>query len=691
MLNSRHVKIYFVQHFLPLGLLFVLLLATLLWLPFRTQAETTLAGMQANERQSLQLGGRAIDAVLGVLHGDALYLAEISSLQQWLDTDDPATQSHLATDFLAFARHRQLYDQVRFLDEHGQEMVRINLNEGQPMVMPNERLVSHVSPSIIAASMAEYTRNLGIALVVLILLLILLGAVIAHFAVRRRQAENAVRASEARFRGLLESAPDAIVIVNRYGHITLINSQTEKWFGYTRNDLIGQSVEQLIPERLRKEHLIAREQYLVEAGTRPTRARLELYGRRKGGSEFPIEISLSPLETDQGLLITGIIRDISMRKQTEEAQRRVQTRYRDLINNLPVGVFRNQPGTKGKFLEVNPAMVDIFEAESIEQLLLHPFSESYCDLADRKAFIDKVTCQGYAKAEEMRLRTLQGREFYAALTAVMKKDAAGEIYFDGIVEDISARKESERQIRQLNDSLQARSRELETINHELEAFSYSVSHDLRAPLRAMDGFSRTLLDQYADRLDDKARDRLHRIRAAAQRMAELIDDLLKLSRVSRIELKWELVDLTQLANEVFRMLLLQMESERTLKISVQPGLIARGDAQLLRIMLDNLLSNAWKFTARCQVASIEVGGKVEGEKFIYFVRDNGAGFDMAFADKLFGVFQRLHDANEFPGTGIGLATVQRVIHKHGGHIWTKSAVNQGTTFYFTLMSRCPYE
>jgi PAS domain S-box-containing protein len=385
-------------------------------------------------------------------------------------------------------------------------------------------------------------------------------------------------------------------------------------------------------------------------------------------------------------LVISIIRDISARKQAEEARRRVETRYHELISNLPIGVFVNQPDTYGRFLEVNQAMVSIFEAESVEQLLTHRFSESYCDLADRKAFINKVTSQGYAKSEELLLRTLKGREFYAALTVAMRKDEAGEVYFDGVIEDISARKENERQIQRLNDSLRARSKELETINHELEAFSYSVSHDLRAPLRAMDGFSRALLDEYADRLDDKGRDRLHRIRAAAQRMAELIDDLLNLSRVSRTELKWEVVSLTQIANKVLDTLR-QEAPERAVQCLVQPDLFAHGDTKLLRIMMDNLLGNAWKFTAHRQEAFIEVGCKVNEERVIYFVRDNGAGFDMTYADKLFGVFQRLHDANEFPGTGIGLATVQRVIHKHGGHVWAESTINQGATFYFTLEER----
>ena len=301
-------------------------------------------------------------------------------------------------------------------------------------------------------------------------------------------------------------------------------------------------------------------------------------------------------------------------------------------------------------------------------------------------FMDKIKQQGFVDNEEIQLVTLKGREFSASVTAAMKKDSAGNIYYDGIIEDISERKETERHIQQLNTALRERAMVLESVNHELEAFSYSVSHDLRAPLRAVDGFSRILLDEYADRLDDTGKDRLKRVRAAAQRMATLIDDLLKLSRITRSELKREDIDLSALASEVIEELRKQ-EPERTVQCTIQPGLIAWGDARLLRIVLDNLLGNAWKFTSKRPDAQIEFGMQRQDDEPVYFVRDNGAGFDMAYAEKLFGAFQRLHETSEFPGTGIGLATAQRIIHKHGGRIWAEGEVEQGATFYFTLEAR----
>jgi len=224
---------------------------------------------------------------------------------------------------------------------------------------------------------------------------------------------------------------------------------------------------------------------------------------------------------------------------------------------------------------------------------------------------------------------------------------------------------------------------LEQVNKELEAFSYSVSHDLRAPLRGIDGFSQALLEDYADSLDDQGKDYLQRVRAASQRMAQLIDDMLKLSRVTRAEMRHETVDLSALAHDIAGELQ-KTRPERQVDFVIAPGLVVNGDAQLLRAVLENLLGNAWKFTSAHPCAKIEFGiAEYEG-KPAYFVRDDGVGFDMAYVDKLFGAFQRLHAMNEFPGTGIGLATVQRIIHRHGGHVWAEGAVEQGATFYFTL-------
>ncbi|MDB6064019.1 MAG: Multi-sensor signal transduction histidine kinase [Pedosphaera sp.] len=267
-------------------------------------------------------------------------------------------------------------------------------------------------------------------------------------------------------------------------------------------------------------------------------------------------------------------------------------------------------------------------------------------------------------------------------------DSAGNVVgVSGIVMDITQRKQAESQIEKWSAELEGRVRErtaqLQASNKELEAFSYSVSHDLRAPLRSIKVFSQMVREDYNDKLDDQGRQYLGIIDEAGSHMGCLIDDLLHLSRVTRSEMCRQPVDLTAMAGQIINGLQ-QLEPNRSVHVVIAPALRANGDERLLHIALENLLNNAWKFTSKQPAPKIEVGSEIMDGQTVFFVRDNGAGFDMAFADKLFGVFQRLHSPDEFQGTGIGLATVQRIIQKHGGEIWARSAERKGATFYFTL-------
>ena len=254
--------------------------------------------------------------------------------------------------------------------------------------------------------------------------------------------------------------------------------------------------------------------------------------------------------------------------------------------------------------------------------------------------------------------------------------------------DITVRKQTENAMRQMNKILEERvaerTRQLAEANEELEAFCLSVSHDLRAPLRSVEGFAKILLRDYGNALDEKALDLMRRMRAATARMGQLIEDLLKLSRISRAEVNRQSADLSALAAAILDDLRAG-EPGRSVEIEVQPGVRADADARLMRIALENLLGNAWKFTGKTEAAQIAFGvSGTAGHDLRYYVRDNGAGFDMAFAEQLFAPFQRLHGATEFEGTGVGLATVQRVIHRHSGRVWAESCPGQGATFFFTL-------
>lgn len=491
------------------------------------------------------------------------------------------------------------------------------------------------------------------------------------------------RREEQKFRSLLESAPDAIVIVDHSGRIQLVNAQTANLFGYSREELLGQPVEILVPQRFRAQHERVRAEYSQEP--RALRAPgLDLWGCRKDGTEFPVEINLSPLELGQEVAISSTIRDVTEQRRAAEALKDSEERLQlaldsaqlgawdlDLVRDTAVRSLRHdqifgysslQPewGAAIFLTHVLPEDRDSVQAQFAEAFRTGSFS---------------MECRILWPDHSVRWISAQGR--------VYRNNQGDPARMLGVVADISDRKRWEEALVQHRGELARSNIQLAAANKELEAFSYSVSHDLRAPLRHIDGFARILREDHAGGLSKDGRFYIDRILQAVTHMGRLVDDLLNLSRIGRKEMVRQKAKLDDLVREVLADLRPEIAG-RNIEWRIGPLPEVECDRGLLKLVFSNLLSNAAKFTRTRQPAVIEIGTREAGGAPAFFVRDNGVGFDPRYADKLFGVFQRLHRQEDFEGTGVGLATVQRIIDRHGGKTWAESEPDRGTTFFFTL-------
>ena len=526
-----------------------------------------------------------------------------------------------------------------------------------------------------------------------------------------QRAVMELRNNKQMFERLFENAPDATILVDNRGKIVRANAQVETVFRAPRVEVVGKTVEQLMPERLRAQYAEHLAQYFANPQPRPMGDGMELSALRRDKTEFPVDIMLSPIQTEQGRQSLAVIRDITDRKRIQQ----MHLQFRALFESVP-----------GSFLVMKPDLTIVAVSDAYlkatmtkrEEILGRGLFEVFPDNPS------DATASGVSNLRASLNRVLENKT--SDTMAIQKYDvrrpdgifeerywspvnspiigADGEIeYVVHRVEDVtdfvnqkqkpSAPKyengirtrmeQMEAEIFRSSHEVQKANKQLREANQELEAFSYSVSHDLRAPLRHIDGFVDRLGKTPALANDEKSKRFLQIISASARHMGNLIDDLLVFSRMGRAEMREAKVNLEHMVNDVIASMAEETKNRNIVfKNNHLPEV--RGDPAMLRQVFVNLIGNAVKYTRTRERAEIEISSSETPEEFIISVRDNGVGFDMEYVHKLFGVFQRLHRSDEFEGTGIGLANVRRIIHRHGGRTWAEGRLNEGATFYFSL-------
>ena len=496
---------------------------------------------------------------------------------------------------------------------------------------------------------------------------------------RKRMEEELLRNSENQLLLIMDTIPSTMAYVDSQKRYKFINKAYEAWYGVNRGDAPGRSVQEVMGEQTY--HKL---QAHIEAALSGEKVAYEVELPGKDGEKHYFYTYLVPDIDDRGTVkgYVSLANDMtefrSMEQKIAEALEFNQT----IVESSPIGISTFD--YSGRLVFINDAGARITGGTK-ELALQQNLNFNQYDAWKQTGLQDvarQVLATGIPDNGQICLKSVFGKEIWMDYRFI-RFISGGEPHLLMMYEDITDRKLSEKRIGKLNSDLIRRAYELTNINKELESFSYSISHDLRAPLRAINGFSQLIFNKYQDKLDDEGREYIQIMRSECNRMGKLIDGILQLSRLSRKEMKREELDLSTIAEDI-ALELHRMDPERQVEFAITPGIRAYGDRVLLQSVLQNLLDNAWKFTSKHPKARIEFGVTDHDGSKAYFVRDDGAGFDMKYVNKLFGTFQRLHTVDEFPGDGIGLAIVQRIIHHHGGQVWASGAVEKGAAFYFTL-------
>jgi len=505
------------------------------------------------------------------------------------------------------------------------------------------------------------------------------GLLIHNEMEKNRKAEHVLRDSEERFRLMVSEVRDyAILMLDPQGYVVSWNAGAQRIKGYQPGEILGRHFSVFFPPEDVKQGKPGHE--LAIAAERG-RYKDEAWRVRKDGSQFWASVVITALHDEKGQLrgFAKVERDITERRKTENALKDSESRLTLALESAQMGVW--DIDLKSSRIVRSLRHDQIFGYASLQPNWTTDVLMSRIVPEDRemvKAKFAEATFTGHFRIECRILWPDLSVHCIALRGRVHRNEHGGPIRMMGVVVDIN-------ELKKAQDDLVLRTAELETANKELEAFCYSVSHDLRAPLRAIDGFTQAVFEGCSDGLDELGKDYLQRVRMATRRMGALIDDLLNLSRVTRAEIAREEIDLTELAYSVASELQ-RTDPSRKVEFVIAPNLRGEGDPRLLRTVLENLMGNCWKFTSKQAYPQIELGSTSADGNSVFFVRDNGVGFNQKHATRLFGAFQRLHAQNEFPGTGIGLASAQRIIQRHGGRIWAEAQVGQGATFYFTLLA-----
>jgi PAS domain S-box-containing protein len=506
----------------------------------------------------------------------------------------------------------------------------------------------------------------------------------------RKETMEKLRRSESVKALILDTALDAIIFVDPGGRVREWNRAAQKIFGYSHDEAAGQLMDELIiPPALRAAYHDGLTSYLMTGVGSLIGRPIELTLRRKGGSEFRAEIGVSRIVAEESPHCTVIIRDITERKQAEASLRESEERLRLLVENVKdYAIYMLDPQGNVVTWYAGAEHVEGFDAaEIIGKHFSTFFTAEDVARGVPQELLQRADREGQVLNEGWRVRKDGGRFWSQGVLASLRDEAGHLRGFSKIAHDITQQKEAEEKIRQLNEELEqrvnSRTAQLEAANKELEAFSYSVSHDLRSPLRHIAGYVEILQNETAAKLDESSQQYLRTIADSAKNLGTLIDALLAFSRMGRSEMRQQRVNLAALVEEARHELSHDLEGRNIdWRLGALPE--AQGDPLMLRQVIINLVSNALKYTRQRARAKIEIGATDSENEIVFFIRDNGVGFDMKYKDKLFGVFQRLHPANQFEGIGIGLANVRRIIHRHGGRTGAVGNVNEGATFYFSI-------